>query len=91
MSKQPVVVVNDQKLKTVERAGKSDLFYQDALFERGDGAVFPCEISLGTKPNAKPSGRYALAASSYVPGKYGSIELRIDLEAPIQAVAVKTA
>ena len=85
MNNQPIVAIANQSYKTVERKDKADLHFQEGMFERGDGAVFPCEINLGSKPKPYAPGRYQLASSSFQPGRYGSVELRIDLGAPLPA------
>lgn len=83
MNALPVIVIQSELVRTISRDGKQDLYFQPAYFERGDGVVLPVEVSLGTRLVPHKPGRYTMSLSSFVPGKYGSVDLRLELGAPL--------
>jgi hypothetical protein len=87
MNALPTIRIDSTEVRSIPRDGKSTLNFQNALFERGDGVVLPVEVSLGNRA-AHKVGRYALSLRSFVPGKFGSVEVRIELDALTPALAV---
>lgn len=82
MNAQPHVQIVDATIKTrnwEDKATKEkkSMEFQSALLHRGDGVVLP--VDLGIRNGAHPAGSYALAPASFSPGKFGRIELQVEL------------
>lgn len=80
---QPTIEIKSTEVRSLTREGKSTMYFQPAFFNRGDGVVLPVDLMLRSAKANEP-GVYALSADSYIPGKYGDVQLRINL-APLPA------
>lgn len=79
---QPTIEIKSLAVRAVNRVGKAPMYFQTAYFNRGDGVVLPCDLML-RGADAHPQGVYHLAVDSYIPGKYGDVQLRINLGEPV--------
>lgn len=82
------VIVNSTQVTSRQRQGKSPLYFQQVMFERGDGAVYPTDILLSSPENAHKVGTYSLSHDSFSTGEYGKIIFR---PLPGQLLATATA
>lgn len=64
------------------KSGKK-IKFQKVFFDRGDGARYPVEI-MCKEDVPFPTGIYNVLPSSFEAGRFGSIEVRFDIEPQAQ-------
>lgn len=83
-TKWPEIEIQTVTLRRIDREGKKPMFFQSAIFHRGDGVALPCDLMVQETQPHKP-GRYPISVRSFIPGRFGDIQLRFELDPPVAA------